>query len=139
MTVGMTEAEVRRLEASRKSSARNLALFLGGFAGIAVLGAINTEIAGVATFSLGSLFGAHFILAGIAVLAAALEWGRERLAEVAAVFAMAGGAVLTFIDLANGIWYYAPFLGVATIAVSFAVVNRFMTRDEGSHKARLFV
>lgn len=134
----MMEAEARRLEAARKSSARNLALYLGGLGGLAVLGAISTEIAGVSTFSLGSLFGAHMALAGIAILASALEWGRERLAEGTATAAMAGGVVLTVVDLANGIWYFAPFLGVASLLCIFAVVNRYMERDEERHGARLW-
>lgn len=126
-------------EAQRKASARSLAIYLVGLAGIALLGGIATEIAGVSTFSVGSLFGAHVALAGIAILAAVLEWGRERLGEVVATAAMALGVVLTFVDLANGFWYYAPFLGLNSLLCIFAVVNRYMQRDEEKHAARLFV
>jgi len=126
-------------QAQREASARSLAIYLVGLTGIALLGGIATEIAGVSTFNLGSLFGAHVALAGIAIVAAALEWGRERLGEVVATAAMAFGVVLTFVDLANGFWYYAPFLGLNSLLCIFAVVNRYMQRDEEKHAARLFV
>ena len=127
------------VEAERKASAQSLAIYLAGLGGIAVLGAIATEIAGIATFSLGTLFGVHIAVGGLAILGAALEWGRERLAEVVATAAMALGIVLTVVDLANGAWYFAPFLGVASLLCIFAVVRRYMDRDEARHAAHMWI
>ena len=127
------------LHRARSSGAQNLALYLGGLAGIAALGGIATEIAGVSVFGLGGLFAAHFLLAGLAVLAAALEWGRERLAEAASTAAVALAIVLTFVDLASGFWYYAPFLGIAALGNILALTDRYMQRDEATHAPRMWV
>lgn len=121
---------------ARESSARRLAIDLLGLGGVAFIGASATEVLAAPFFDMGVLFGAHVLLMGLALLAAILEWTRERLAETLAVATVIGGIVLTVVDVVGGVWYFAPFLGITTLLAIFALVNRFIVRDEARHQPR---
>lgn len=122
---------------ARQAGARRLAVDLLGIAGLAFVGATATEVLTAPTFEGGALFAAHLILMGLALTGAALEWTRERLGEAVAVPALMFAVVLTLVDVVNGIWYFAPFLGLMTLFSIFGLVDRFMDRDEARHQPRV--
>lgn len=119
--------------AVRAASAQRLAVYLVGIGGLALVGASLVGSAFASPFSPGFLFGAHVLLMGVAVFAAVLEWTRARLSEAVATPALLLAAVLTFVDIASGLWYFAPWLGVLTIIATFALVQRYLVRDEARH------
>jgi hypothetical protein len=119
--------------AVRESSAKRLAVFLAGVGGVAFVGASFTPSAVTTPFGPGVFLGAHILLTGLALLAGILEWTRERMGEALATPTLLFAAVLTLIDLATGLWYYAPWLGVMTIVSIFGLVQRYLVRDEARH------
>lgn len=119
--------------AAREASAKRLAVYLVGIGGLALVGASLAGSAFASPFSPGLLFGAHVLLVGVAMLAAVLEWTRERMGEAIATPTLLIAAVLTLVDIASGMWYFAPWLGVLTLIATFALVQRYLVRDEARH------
>lgn len=123
-------------QAKRDAAAgRTLAVILVGLAGVAFLAGIAAEFPGSTPFSQGTMFGVHILLVGLALFAALLEWSAERRAEVVAVGALALAAVLTLVDLVNGFWFAAPWLGLGVLVTIIALTRRLMMQDEERHGA----
>lgn len=124
-------------ETDRRLSARVLSILLATSAAVELGGIVfalrapaNVDISG------GLLASFHAVAAAVAGVAAVMEGRRARLGEVASVLAAAAGTALTWLAVVNGWFYYAPILGVATLAVFLALANRAMVRDELRHQPR---
>lgn len=123
--------------AIRQRSAKRLAVDLVGLGGVAFIGASVSEVLVDPVFAQGVLFGAHVLLVGLALLAAILEWTRERWGEAVSVGALGFGFALTIVDAVTGAWFFAPFLGIVTLLGFFALANRYIVRDEQRHAPRV--
>lgn len=115
------------------AAARTLAVILVGLAGTAFLAGIAGEFPGATPFGAGVLFGAHILVVGLAAFGALLEWGVERRADAVVVAALALAAVLTLVDLVNGFWFSAPWLGIGVLVTIIAFTRRLMAEDEIRH------
>lgn len=71
-----------------------------------------------------------FVVAALSFLAGVLEWSRVRFAEMLALLAIFLSFGLTLAAVLGGFWYLVPFIGIATIAAIFGLVDRFAARDE---------
>lgn len=124
-------------EVDRRLSARVLALLLAWSALVHAAGAgLARSIPHVDAVSSELLMLAFALAALVSLAAAIMEWRRARLAEVASVFAAAGGTALTLFAVSNGWFFYAPVLGVTTLGAFLALANRAMMRDELRHQPR---
>lgn len=124
----------RSLEMERARWARTLSYALEAqaiVAGVALAVVLLVETGG--PFSVGMLASAAILVAALSILAAYLESKREPLAES---FALPAGllAFATAIALGlSGLWWMGPLLAVASFAVAFALVERYLTRNESRH------
>ena len=73
------------------------------------------------------------VVAVVSLIAAILEWTRNRYAEGVATFALLAGFGLILAAVLAGLWYLVPFVALTTIAAIFGLVDRFAVRDEGKH------
>lgn len=126
---------LRSLESLRRRDSRLLAGALAAqaiVAGIALGFLASLPVGG--PFSLGLLVAGTIVVAVGSAFAALLEWQREMVAEAFALAAMAGGFALSLATGTTGLWYVAPWEAIASIVVAFALVERYMTRNEERHK-----
>lgn len=122
-------------EADRKKSAHVLAglvalqgaAALGGFAWLVVQEG-RDPTAGVPLYFL--------LVAALSFLTSILEWARARIAEMVATVAILLSFGLTLAAVLAGFWYLVPFVGLATIAAIFGLVDRFAMRDETRHQPK---
>lgn len=124
----------RSLEMERARWARTLAYALevqAIVAGVALAAVLLVETGG--PFSVGMLASATIVVASLSILAAYLESKREPLAESFALPAgLAAFATAMSLGLA-GLWWMGPLLAVSSFAVGFALVERYLSRNESRH------
>lgn len=127
-TLGATEYS----EPVRKKSAHVLA-GLVGVQGLAALGSYLWIVA-VEGARFDDGLPLYFLLVAIlSFLTSVLEWTRNKWAEMVATTALLLSFGLTLAAVLAGLWYLVPFIGLATIAAIFGLVDRFATRDETQH------
>lgn len=123
------------LETLRKRDSRYLAAALlaqAGLGGVALGLLASVTITG--PFSLGALAGATVVVSVLSACAAYLEWNREPLGESFSLPVIVGGFGLAIAMGFTGLWFIAAFQASAAIVAGFALVERYLTRNEERHK-----
>lgn len=122
-------------EEVRRQSAHVLASLLA-LQGLAAGGGLAWLVVGEGRDPMGGIPLYLLLVAVLSFLAAALEWMRNRSAEMVATAALLASFGLTLALVLAGVWYLVPFVGLATIIAIFGLVDRFAVRDENKHQPK---
>lgn len=112
---------------------------------LAALLAIEAALAGVGMatgpgvlrgpFGLGMVTGGYLAMLVLCSIAAWLELRHERRAEAFALVALAVSWIMALVGGLESQWLLAPAQAIVAFAAAFALVERFIERDEAAQSA----